>query len=185
MSDMRMAISILNKIQDNYSRQWEHGSKPNHKGIPLTSERWLYTNPYYAIRPYLNGREQGFAIEVSGGKIRGHKLSYEDRKIVIFSENRRSDDLVVYIGVASDFDTENMNPHFVFKSERKYFEQATYFSPSKMDEALEFIEKALFDTQIEEDEEVLKMDIERDLRLEDERKRNCNHKKCDNVYCGT
>ena len=54
-----------------------------------------------------------------------------------------------------------------------------------MDEALEFIEKALFDTQIEEDEEVLKMDIERDLRLEDERKRNCNHKKCDNVYCGT
>ena len=50
-----------------------------------------------------------------------------------------------------------------------------------MDEALEFIEKALFDTQIEEDEEVLKMD----LRFEDERKRNCNHKKCDNVYCGT
>ena len=150
-----MAISILTKLRDNYSRQWKDARKTNHnRGKPLTSRRWLYTNPYYTIKPYLNGREVGFAIEVVGGKIGGRKVSYEDRKVVVFSENRNSDDLVVYIGIADDFDTSVLNPHFIFKSDRRYRENSTYFSPSKLDEAIEFIEKELFDTQIEENEEV-------------------------------
>jgi len=43
---------------------------------------------------------------------------------VVFSENRRSDDLVVYIGLRSDFDTDQLNPHYIFKSERRYHENA-------------------------------------------------------------
>ena len=158
MSDMRMAISVLNKLRDNWSRQWKDARKINHKGIALTSGRWLYTNPYYAIKPYLNGREVGFAIEVVGGKIGGQIVSYEDRKVVIFSENRNSDDLVVYIGIGTDFDTDQMNPHFIFKSERRYRENSTYFSPYKLDEAVEFIERELFNIQIEENEDVWKED---------------------------
>ena len=159
MGDMRLAIQVLNKIKDNYSLNWDDARKSNHKGIPLTSGRWLYTNPYYAIQPYLNGREVGFAIEVVGGKaVGGSKMAYEDSKIVVFSENRRSNDLVVYIGLRSDFDTDQLNPHYIFKSERRYHENAMYFSPSKLDEAVKFIEQELFLIQIEENEDVWKED---------------------------
>lgn len=156
---MRLAIQVLNKIKDNYSLNWDDARKSNHKGIPLTSSRWTYTHPYYSIRPYLNGREVGFAIEVVGGKAYGgNKESYEDSKIVIFSENRNSDALVVYIGLRSDFDTDQLNPHYIFKSERRYHENATYFNPDKFDEAVKFIEQELFKIQIEENEDVWRED---------------------------
>ena len=162
MGDMRMAIDVLNRIRDNYSRQWKNASKPNHKGKPLTSKRWLYTNPYHAIRPYLNGREVGFAIDVVGGKIRGQALSddQKDHKVVVFSEHRSSDSLVVYTGTGDDFDTDQFNPRYVINSDRKYMENATFFNPSEMDKAVDFIEKQLFDIQIEEDEIVREIDLE-------------------------
>ena len=80
---MTLAIKVLNMIKDNYSMNWNDARIANHKGIPLTSRRWVYTNPYYVIRPYLNGRETGFAIEVSGGKIpSGEELSITFRRPV-------------------------------------------------------------------------------------------------------
>lgn len=161
---MTLAIKVLNMIKDNYSMNWNDARIANHKGIPLTSRRWVYTNPYYVIRPYLNGRETGFAIEVSGGKIHGSKIEERaDSKIVIFSEHRSSDALVVYVGLNSDFDTDQLNPHYIFKSERRYRENATFFNQDKLDKAVDFIEQELFKIQIEENEDVWKEDEE--LRL--------------------
>ena len=160
MSDMRLAINVLNRIKDNYSKTWCKATIPNHKGIPLTSSRWQCTNPYYSIHPYINGREQGFAIEVVGGMSWLSKIKYEDRKIVIFSEDRKSDSIVVYVGLANDFDSDELNPHYIFKSERRYHENAKYFSPSKINQAVTFIEKELFDIMIEENEDVKRKDKE-------------------------
>lgn len=48
----------------------------------------------FCIEPYLNGRENGFAIHFWFG---------EPNRKFVFSENRSSDSIVVYEGTRSDF----------------------------------------------------------------------------------
>ena len=94
---MRLALKVLNMIKDNYSFKVRNATIPIHTGIPITSQRWAYTNPYYSICPYSNGREQGFTIEVCRGWVGSSKQEdREDDLFIIFSEHRMSDELVVY-----------------------------------------------------------------------------------------
>ncbi len=54
------------------------------------------------VEPYLNGRENGFAVQFYGG-YRGRK-GYADRKLV-FSEMRGSDAIVIYEAKSYEFNT--------------------------------------------------------------------------------
>ena len=167
---MRLAIKVLNMIKDNYSLKPRNAIIPIHTGIPITSERWLHTNPYYLIMPYSNGREQGFAIEVCS--IRPFKAERpeantpkgyerEDDLIIIFSEARNSDYLVVYHGLRRDFSkSSDMIKNYIFDSERRYTENQVNFSPRELDKAVDYIEQKLFKTFVEENEDVWKVDME-------------------------
>lgn len=53
------------------------------------------------IEPYLNGREQGFAVE-SKARFPSHKVA--------FSEFRNSDSIVLYFGVHADFNMQGNTP---------------------------------------------------------------------------
>ena len=159
---MRLALKVLNMIKDNYSFKVRNATIPIHTGIPITSQRWAYTNPYYSICPYSNGREQGFTIEVCRGWVGSSKQEdREDDLFIIFSEHRRSDELVVYHGLRRDFShSSDMVANYIFDSDRRYNENQVSFSPRELDKAVDYIEKKLFQTFVQENEEVWKVDME-------------------------
>jgi hypothetical protein len=78
-----------------------------------------------AIESYANCREQGYAL-----------ASCDDLKVV-FSEFRRSDDIVVYFGARKDFAFNTNIP-----SEEVY-ESAKFFRPFEVEQAAKFIVKYL------------------------------------------
>lgn len=160
---MRLALKVLNMIKDNYSFKKGNATIPIHTGIPITSERWAYTNPYYSICPYSNGREQGFAIEVCRGWHSGFikQENRDDDLFIIFSEQRISDSLVVYHGLRRDFShSSDRVADYTFDSDRRYMENQVSFSPRELDKAVDYIEKKLFHAFVEENEDVWKVDME-------------------------
>ncbi len=62
------------------------------------------------IHPYINGREDGFAIQ-----------NFENGQKVAFSENRKSDDIVVYSGNSCDFSLQGNTPTAEVYKDRIYF----------------------------------------------------------------
>jgi hypothetical protein len=80
---------------------------------------------YIAVESYVNCREQGFA------------LASHDNAKVAFSEFRRSDDIVVYFGIRSDFELNTNIP-----SEEVY-ESAKFFRANEHEKAARFIVKFL------------------------------------------
>jgi hypothetical protein len=79
-----------------------------------------------SIEAYSNGREQGYCIDYFPKK----KLLYH--KICI-SENRNSDDIVIYKGKYTDFDiTGNIPSEIVYSS-------AIYFLPNEISQAANHI----------------------------------------------
>jgi hypothetical protein len=77
-----------------------------------------------ALYSYTNGREQGYALDA------GVNLT---RRKVAFSENRNSDDIVVYFGTALDFEQNTNIPSDKVYASRKFFDY------NKADRAAEFI----------------------------------------------
>jgi hypothetical protein len=78
-----------------------------------------------AIESYANCREQGYAL-----------ASCDDLKVV-FSEFRRSDDIVVYFGARKDFDRNTNIPN------EEVYESAKFFRFDKIEQAAKFIVKYL------------------------------------------
>lgn len=123
MADMTMAIKVLNKI---HSKLKEND---------------------FAINPYSNGREVGFAIVKMGNP------DWEKSKTVMFSENRNSDSLVVYVGerkwfyVGDYFTLKNNEECDIVYKNAKYFNQNDY-----LDEAPKYILNLLLENQDKDDE---------------------------------
>lgn len=107
MSDMRMALQIFNKL-------------PKRKLFGTDKSIGTY---YYEIHPYVNGREEGFAILPWSS-------AYPKRSIIIFAENRNTSELVIYTG-----ETDKLPPMYLLSQEmydgRRMFED--------MEEAVRFI----------------------------------------------
>jgi len=77
------------------------------------------------VESYANCREQGFAL-----------ASCDDRKVV-FSENRSSDDIVVYTGNRMTFEFNSNVPN------EEVWESRKYFKPDQIEKAAKFILKFL------------------------------------------
>jgi len=88
---------------------------------------------YLIIRPYVNGREEGFSVEVWGSH-----AGLPPAK-VSFSENRNSDSIVVYAGPAKEFDAMGV------PSEKIYDGDASrrFFDPGEYEKAAKFISRFL------------------------------------------
>jgi hypothetical protein len=67
--------------------------------------------------PYMNGREEGFCLKTS---------SEHNFKAVAFSENRNSDDIVIYCGEATDFSLQGNVPSEEIYNKKKYFQYHSY-----------------------------------------------------------
>ena len=81
------------------------------------------------VEAYANGREQGISIAQFGQLVpKGLSL----RK-VSFSENRNSDDIVIYFGDDRKFNLSGNVPN------DEIYHQAKYFRYDKVDEAAQFI----------------------------------------------
>jgi hypothetical protein len=89
------------------------------------------------IRSYVNGREEGFYIVVYGLR----------SKAVAFSENRNSDNIVVYFGVSNDFTPQGNVPSEEVYKNAKYFDYNAYL------EAAKFIYNYLCPESSDEEEE--------------------------------
>lgn len=74
-----------------------------------------------AIEPYLNGRESGFSIT----RYRGSAPK------VAFSENRNSDQIVVYTGQSSNFSMQGNVPSDHIYKEAQYFEPNDYVGAAR------------------------------------------------------
>ena len=71
---------------------------------------------------YANGREQGYHL---------HKWdSYPGRK-VSFSENRNSDDIVIYFGDIKGFTIDNKPTEKTWKENRKFFKYNEIYNAAK------------------------------------------------------
>lgn len=84
----------------------------------------------YDIYPYINGREKGLAIVIN------ENAEYENNKVIIVSENRNSDDLVIYEGRLHEV-KENYVPSETMYQKRKYF------SPSNSRQAVNYLKEKL------------------------------------------
>lgn len=73
------------------------------------------------VEPYLNGRESGFAV---------HDF-YQASKKVAFSENRNSDNIVVYYGTSSDFSMQGNTPSEKSYRNAKFFSYDEYHKAAK------------------------------------------------------
>ncbi len=69
---------------------------------------------------YDNGREQGVTL-----------ICAETNKQVSFSENRNSDDIVVYYGKPADFDESGVISEEKFRSNAKYFRYGQHEAAAK------------------------------------------------------
>ena len=150
---MTLAIKVLNMIKDDYSFKPHNATVPIHRGIPLTSDRWRHTSPYYAIYGYSNGREDGFAIQVGGDAVNDKYHDRGDDLVIIFSEYRSSDGLVVWHGLKRDFpNSDDMIRNWNFDSDQRWREQQASFSPTDkgLKKASEYIGKRLFERFIKE-----------------------------------
>jgi hypothetical protein len=67
------------------------------------------------VEPYKNGRENGLAIK-----------RWKPDRMVVFSENRNSDDIVVYRGAGREFDwcAGNIPDEVVYVNRATYFQDA-------------------------------------------------------------
>lgn len=90
----------------------------------LAAVKYLTDKELY-LEPYLNGRECGFAIRITNN-------IGSDKKIV-FSETRRSDKIVVYVGRSTDFSMEGNSPS------DEVYKNARYFPCLEFAKAAEFI----------------------------------------------
>ena len=71
------------------------------------------------IEPYLNGREDGFAISTFAGNK------------VAFSENRNSDSIVVYCGKTYDFGMQGNMPYGEIYKNARYFAYNEYYEAAE------------------------------------------------------
>ncbi|MCP6727279.1 MAG: hypothetical protein KJI69_04585 [Patescibacteria group bacterium] len=103
----------------------------------------------FTIEPYLNCREKGFAITqnvLPNGKF---VHPFEECKTVVFSQHRRTDELVVFVGTRKWFDDGKQflpcgDKHFVPSNETWERQDPTNrFSPTKLQDAVKFIENEL------------------------------------------
>ena len=81
------------------------------------------TEKYINIEAYVNCREQGFSIQ----------NYFKGERQVAFSENRNSDDIVVYYGKRVDFSMQGNVPS------DEVYRKARYFPCHAVKEAAEFI----------------------------------------------
>lgn len=79
------------------------------------------------VEAYVNGREQGFCLN-----------NYTSNRKVSFSEDRRSDSIVVYFGFGNDFSMQGNVP-----SEEVYRKSAKDFKYNEYEKAAQFIHDML------------------------------------------
>ncbi len=72
------------------------------------------------VEPYLNGRENGYALHPFLGKVK-----------VVFSENRNSDNIVVYVGGINSFTMGGNVPDDDAYKERWMTDPDDYFGAAK------------------------------------------------------
>jgi len=82
-------------------------------------------NDFVMVQPYVNCREQGFAL-----------CSNNNRKVA-FSEYRRSDEIVVYYGKRKDFAFNTNIPS------DKVYENAKFYAPKQIESAARFVVNCL------------------------------------------
>jgi hypothetical protein len=82
----------------------------------------------FTLQAYSNGREQGFHLK------HYHEDHPDDWKAVSFSEDRRSDNIVVYWGTPNQF---SMQGNII--DDDGYRNQAEYFTCEAYDDAARFI----------------------------------------------
>ena len=81
------------------------------------------------VEAYANGREQGFSIVQDSVPQKG---KWEPQR-VCFSENRNSDDIVVYAGKTNGFDISSNIPG------EEIYKQRVFFGPKEIDKTAQFI----------------------------------------------
>jgi hypothetical protein len=102
--------------------------KPLLRAKKRTKHLDLISN-YAYVHPYVNCREQGFAIA-------------SNTCTVAFSEDRNSDDIVVYVGGSHQFDFNTNIPSDEVYKNRRYFHAGAYALAAK------FIVKALLSERV-------------------------------------
>lgn len=88
--------------------------------LSIVKAKW--SDDSIILEMYSNGREQGFALLRANLK-------------VVFSENRRTDDVVVYAGKSSDFSMQgNVPSEEVYKNKRlfSHYESAASYIKSSL-----------------------------------------------------
>ena len=121
MSDMKSAIAVYNKI----------------------NKRLIKGNKKYEVSvwPYHNGRENGLMI------YHEEKLPWRHGLVILFSENRNSDDIMVCFEHITDMQTfyveRSKYPSGWPLSEKAYNENRKFFNYDKPDEAAKYINSLL------------------------------------------
>ena len=83
------------------------------------------------VEAYSNGREQGFCL-----------VNCDKEVKIAFSENRNSDDLVVYVGKSSHFDGVGFDMQGNVPNEGVYANKK-FFRYDQLDKAADFISKTI------------------------------------------
>ena len=98
------------------------------KKLVRANHRSKTDNGWINVSTYTNCREQGFNVKeyIYAGGNRMYRTAS-------FSENRNSDNIVVYCGVNSDFDTNTGIPN------EETWRNAQYFGAGEYDKAAEYV----------------------------------------------
>lgn len=68
-----------------------------------------------SVEPYINGRESGFSIRVFGSELQA-----------VFSENRNSDNIVLYLDIWQNFNNGNVPSDVAYHKSSHYFKPYDY-----------------------------------------------------------
>lgn len=79
------------------------------------------------VEAYENGREHGYYLELwRKGFAAGESMVGHNHWALAFSEYRMTDDIVVYVGLASDFNREGHVPSEESYAAKKFFKRGDY-----------------------------------------------------------
>jgi hypothetical protein len=97
----------------------------------------------FVIYPYVNGRERGLClIDNRENKLTSKKyMPLDEKKTIVFSENRSSDGLIYFIGKAKDFNIWENGDKCEPKTEKFWRENRKMFESDQVKQGIKMIKK--------------------------------------------
>lgn len=98
----------------------------------------------FYVYPYVNGRERGFCIIKNKPQTKAGKyVSLDEKKTIVFSENRSSDGMIYIIGKAKDFNIWDNGGDCTCKTEKFWKANRKIFESDQIKQTVRMLKKEL------------------------------------------